>query len=53
MPCTEEKIHLLRSAMFAVELIAPDIEREGKEKESEQTGRNISLFEDFFRGSAN
>ena len=41
-PRTEAEIHLLRSAMFAAQAIIRDMERDGREDEVEQIGRNIS-----------
>ena len=41
-PRTEAEIHLLRSAMFAAQAIVRDMERDGREDEIEQIGRNIS-----------
>ena len=41
-PRTEVEIHLLRSAMFTAQAIIRDMERDGREEEIEQIGRNIS-----------
>ncbi len=41
-PRTEAEIHLLRSAMFTAQAIIRDMERNGREEEIEQIGRNIS-----------
>ena len=41
-PRTEAEIHLLRSAMFAAQVIIRDMERDGREEEIEQISRNIS-----------
>ena len=41
-PRTEAEIHLLRSAMFAAQAIVRDMERDGREDEIEEIGRNIS-----------
>ena len=41
-PRTEAEIHLLRSAMFAAQVIIRDMERAGREDEIEQISRNIS-----------
>ncbi len=41
-PRTEHEIQLLRSAMFAAQAIARDMERAGREDEIEEISRNIS-----------
>ena len=41
-PSTEAEIHLLRSAMFAAQAIALDMERAGREDEIEKISRSIS-----------
>lgn len=41
-PRTEAEIHLLRSAMFAAQAIVRDMERDGREGEIEEIGRDIS-----------
>ncbi len=41
-PCTEHEIQLLRSAMFAAQAMARDMERAGREEEVEEISRNIS-----------
>ena len=41
-PSTEAEIHLLRSAMFAAQAIARDMEKAGREDEIEAISRTIS-----------
>ena len=41
-PSTEAEIHLLRSAMFAAQAIALDMEKAGRQDEVEQISRFIS-----------
>ena len=41
-PSTTAEIHLLRSAMFAAQAIALDMEKAGREDEIEQISRTIS-----------
>ena len=41
-PRTEAEIQLLRSAMFSAQAIIRDMERDGREDEIEEIGRNIS-----------
>ena len=41
-PRSEAEIHLLRSAMFTAQAIIRDMERDGREDEIEEIGRNIS-----------
>jgi len=41
-PRTEAEIHLLRSAMLTAQVIVRDMERDGREDEIEEIGRNIS-----------
>ena len=41
-PRTEAEIHLLRSAMFAAQVIIRDMERDGREEEIGEISRNIS-----------
>lgn len=42
MPRTKAEIHLLRSEMFAVQVIIRDMERAGGEEETGEISRNIS-----------
>ena len=41
-PRTKAEIHLLHSSMFVAQAIIRDMERDGREMEIEQIGRNIA-----------